>query len=39
MVLVIVVPMFAPMTMGMAIDTGSPPATRPTIMDVTVDEL
>ena len=35
-VLVTVVPMLAPMTIGIATETGNPPATRPTIIDVTV---
>lgn len=38
-VLVMVVPIFAPITMGMAMPTGRPPATSATIMDVTVEEL
>ena len=35
-VLVTVVPTFAPITIGMATETGSPPATMPTMIDVTV---
>ena len=31
-----VVPMLAPITIGMAIETGSPPATIPTMTEVTV---
>ena len=37
-VLVIVVPILAPITIGIAIEIGKPPATRPTITDVTVLE-
>ena len=33
-----VVPMLAPMSMGIAVAMGRPPATRPTVMDVTVDD-
>ncbi|GEM_PF-6036909 len=39
MVLVRDVPMLAPMINGIAIGMGSPPATIPTMMDVTVLEL
>ena len=35
-VLVTVVPMLAPITIGIATPTGRPPATRPTMIDVTV---
>lgn len=38
MVLVIEVPTFAPITIGTATATGSPPATRPTMIEVTVEE-
>ena len=38
MVFVIVVPMLAPMIIGTAVETGSPPATRPTMIDETVLE-
>ncbi|MNR31413.1 hypothetical protein D3C85_1489220 [compost metagenome] len=38
MVLVMVVPRLAPITMGMAMPMGRPPATRPTITEVTVLE-
>lgn len=37
-VLVIVVPTLAPMIIGTAISTGSPPATSPTVMAVVVEE-
>ena len=39
MVLVSEVPMLAPITIGMAMLTGRPPATMPTIIEVTVLEL
>ena len=35
-VLVTVVPMLAPITIGIAVSTGRPPATKPTIIEVTV---
>ncbi len=38
MVLVMVVPRLAPITMGMAMPMGRPPATRPTMTEVTVLE-
>ena len=38
MVLVTLVPMFAPMIMGMAVLTGTSAATRPTMMEVEVEE-
>ncbi|CSA26628.1 Uncharacterised protein [Vibrio cholerae] len=37
-VLVTVVPILAPITIGIAVSTGNPPATRPTIIEVTVLE-
>ena len=37
-VLVTVVPMFAPMSIGMAVAIGRPPAHRPTMIEVTVLE-
>ena len=39
MVLVTEVPMFAPMIMGIAVFTGVPAATKPTMIDVEVEEL
>ena len=38
MVLVTLVPMLAPMIMGMAVLTGTSAATRPTMMEVEVEE-
>ena len=39
MVLVTEVPMFAPMIIGIAVFTGVPAATKPTMIDVEVEEL